>query len=504
MGDEDERKGAQAPLLQMTGISKHFGGVAALTGVDFTLHAGEVHGLVGENGAGKSTTMKIIAGVHTEYEGEMRIDGKPVRFNSARDALAAGIGMVHQELSTVADLTVAENVFLGSQPVNRLGIVDWKRMNRQARELLTGFGLDIDPSTRMGSLPVGLQQLVELARVLFSGARIIILDEPTSALSPPEVERLFEVLRRVKSEGCGIVFISHFLDDVLDISDTVTIFRNGLKVRTEAAAKLNKDDVIGDMIGRGSKDMHMGESAVLRGDDSKPEALAVRHLGDGKLLQDVTLSLRSGEITGVYGFMGSGQIELARALFGKISIKHGTVMLDGKPVKLGSTAVAKRRGIAFVPESRSMMLFRTEPVFKNMTISILHEIHRLLLRPDKERGLARGHIDDLQIKAHGPDMALGSLSGGNQQKVALAKWLSHLPRVLILSEPTRGMDVGAKEDVIRIVKNLRDKGVAVLVLSSEPETILTLADRITVLRKGYVAQTFDTGEVYKADLLAAA
>ncbi|MCB1492311.1 MAG: sugar ABC transporter ATP-binding protein [Rhodobiaceae bacterium] len=476
----------------------------ALTEVDFVLREGEIHGLVGENGAGKSTTMKIIAGVHTEYGGEMHIDGRRVHFRSAREALDAGIGMVHQELSTVADLTVAENVFLGSQPVTRFGTIDWARMNREAKRLLHDFGLDIDPKARMGSLPVGLQQLVELSRVLFSGARIIILDEPTSALSPPEVARLFDVLRRIKTEGHGIVFISHFLDDVLEIADTVTIFRNGRKVATEAAAALSKDDVISHMIGRGSKDMHMGESATLTATDDKPIVLSAHHLNDGKMLEDVSLDLRAGEITGVYGFMGCGQIELARTLFGKGRLKSGTLKLEGRDITFGSTAKARRHGLAFVPEERSMMLFRTEPVFKNISIAILDEIHRLLLRPQKERSIARVHIDDLQIKAQGPDMALGSLSGGNQQKVALAKWLTHLPKVLILSEPTRGMDVGAKEDVIRIVKSLRDKGVAILVLTSEPETILTLADRVTVLRKGRVAKQFNQGTIRKDDLLAAA
>jgi ribose transport system ATP-binding protein len=434
----------------------------------------------------------------------MFLGGKKVHLRNAREALAHGIGMVHQELSTVADLTVAENVFLGSQPVNRLGVVDWNRINREAARLIASLGLDIDPKTRMGSLPVGLQQLVELSRVLFSGARIIILDEPTSALSPPVVKRLFEVLRRIKSEGRGIVFISHFLDDVLEVSDTVTVFRNGRKVVTEAATSLDKDKVISHMIGRGSIDMHMGESTELKGDPAKPVVLAAEGIGDGRQLQDISLSLRAGEITGVYGFMGCGQIELARALFGKGKIRTGRVTLDGKPAKLGSTARARAQGIAFVPENRRMMLFRSEPVYKNISIAILDRIHRVLLNPKAERQIAEARTKDLQIKPPNPAMALGSLSGGNQQKVALAKWLTHLPKVLILSEPTRGMDVGAKEDVIRIVKDLRDKGVAILVLSTEPETILTLADRVSVLRKGRVAKEFDTGTLHKADLLAAA
>ena len=491
--------GGEPPLLELSHVSKHFGGVLALRDVSFTLERGEIHGLVGENGAGKSTMMKIIAGVHTDYDGVMRIGGRDVKLRSARDALANGIGMVHQELSTIADLSVAENVFLGAHPVTALGTIDWARMNRQARTLIASLGLDIDPKTRMGALPVGLQQLVELSRVLFSGARIIILDEPTSALSPPEVARLFSVLRKLRAEGKAIVFISHFLDDVVAISDRITIFRNGHKVVTEATAELSKDKVIGHMIGRRSAELHMGEAADLTGDNARPVVLSLEQPG-----KHFAINLRAGEITGVYGFMGCGQIELARALFGKERLRHAKLALDGKPVNLRSTAAAKRAGIAYLPENRRMMLFRTEPVYKNVSIAILDRIHKVWLRPAKERAITEGHIKDLQIRPPRPGIALGSLSGGNQQKVALAKWLTRLPKVLILSEPTRGMDVGAKEDVIRIVKSLRDKGVAILVLSTEPETILTLADRVTVMKKGSVSREFSTGRIEKSDLLAAA
>jgi ribose transport system ATP-binding protein len=492
------------PLLEMTGVSKSFGGVLALREVDFTLQRGEIHGLVGENGAGKSTMMKIIAGVHAGYEGVMRVEGRPVHFRSARDALSAGIGMVHQELSIVPDLTVAENVFLGHQPLMAGGVIDWRRMNAEARKQIASLGLDLDPTTRMGSLPVGIQQLIELSRVLFSGARIIILDEPTSALSPPEVERLFAALRRLKADGRSLVFISHFLDDVLTISDRITVFRNGRKVVTEDAAKLSKDSVIAHMIGRGSADMHMGETADLSSDDTRPPVLAAEAIGDGRALRDVSITLRRGEITGVYGFMGCGQIELARALFGKGKLKSGRLLLDGRPVSFASTAAARRAGIAYVPENRRMMLFRTEPMYKNVSIAILDRIHKYLLKPGAERAVAQARIKDLQIRPPKPGMLVSSLSGGNQQKVGLAKWLTHPPKVLILSEPTRGMDVGAKEDVIRIVKTVRDQGVAVLVLSTEPETILTLADRVTVMKRGHVAKEFAHGKIEKADLLNAA
>jgi ribose transport system ATP-binding protein len=488
----------------MIGVTKTFGGVQALREVDFDVVPGEIHGLVGENGAGKSTMMKIIAGVYHGFEGEMRVDGQPVHLRSPADALAAGIGMVHQELSIVSDLTVAENVFLGVQPMMAGGVIDWRRMKREAKAQLASLGLDIDPNTRMGSLPVGLQQLIELSRVLFSGARIIILDEPTSALSPPEVKRLFDALRRLRNQGRTIVFISHFLDDVLEISDRITVFRNGRKVITENTSALTKDSVISHMIGRGTAEMHMGEFTELTGDDSRRVVLEARELSDGIMMKDISLKLRAGEITGVYGFMGCGQVELSRALFGKGSLTGGSILLDGKPVRLRSTAAARRAGIAYVPENRGMMLFRTEPVFKNASIAILGRIHRVLLKPKREREITETHIKDLQIRPPKTDIALGNLSGGNQQKVALAKWLTYLPKVLILSEPTRGMDVGAKEDVIRIVKSLRDKGVAILVLSTEPETILTLADRVTVLKRGTVAKEFTSGRLEKADLLDAA
>ena len=385
-------------MLELKSVSKSFGGVAALREVDFSLAKGEIHGLVGENGAGKSTMMKIIAGVHHDFDGEMLLNGKPVRFRSPRDSLSAGIGMVHQELSVVPDLTVAENVFLGSQPVKAGGIVDWSRMAREARTQIASLGLDIDPSTRMGSLPVGIQQLIELSRVLFSGARIIILDEPTSALSPPEVERLFKALRQLRAEGRSLIFISHFLEDVLAISDHVTIFRNGKKVATQNSASTSKDQLISLMIGRGGAELSAGESADLPGATGKPVVLAAQGVSQGGVLKDLSLEARAGEILGVYGFMGCGQIELARCLFGKLPLDSGTVMLDGQPLPLSSTARARKAGIAYVPENRRMMLFRTEPMYKNISISILDQIHRLLLKPQAERTIAKTRIADLQIR----------------------------------------------------------------------------------------------------------
>ena len=500
MNDSSEK-----PLLELIGISKSFGGVQALRDVDFSLYAGEIHGLVGENGAGKSTLMKIIAGVHHGYEGTMRLDGRDVRFRSAREALDAGIGMVHQELSIVPDLTVAENVFLGTQPVTRFGAVDWARMVRESRAHLAGLGINVDPRMRIGELPIGLQQLIEIARVLFSGARIIILDEPTSALSPPEVERLFATLRKLKDSGRSIVFISHFLDDILRISDKITIFRNGQKVLTAPVSEIDKRQVIESMIGLGHRELEESYTGEIKLDtrfDARV-VLETKNLSYDRAFRDVSLKARAGEVLGIYGFMGCGQVELARALFGKIRA-DGTLQLEGKRLRLTRTSIARAEGIAYVPESRRAMLFHHEPLYKNMSISILDRISRYLLKPSAERKIAEGHIKNLRIRTPGPNQLLGNLSGGNQQKVAVAKWLTHAPKVLILSEPTRGMDVGAKEDVVRIVRGLRDQGIAVVVVSTEPETVLSLADRILVMKRGQIVREFAGDTVSKDRLLEAA
>jgi ribose transport system ATP-binding protein len=490
------------PILELQGITKAFGGVEALRGVDFALSAGEIHGLVGENGAGKSTLMKIIAGVHPEFAGRFLLDGREMRFRSVRDARAAGIAMVHQELSVAPDLTVAENVFLGNQPTNRFGLVQWRRMAREAGEQLARFGIEVDPLSRLGDLPIGLQQLIEIARVLFSGARIVILDEPTSALSPPEVERLFTTLRRLRSEGAAIVFISHFIEDILRVSDTVTVFRNGRKVAEAPATETNKAALIEAMVGKGREALEetYTHDMALPPPSHQPVMLAASRLSFSRSLRDVSFEVRAGEVLGVYGFMGCGQLELARILFGKLKPDGGALAVAGDMKSFRSTADARQAGIAFVPESRRSMLFHQEPVYKNISISILGRISSLFLKPSRERMLAMRQVEQLQIRPAVVELDLGMLSGGNQQKVALAKWLCFPPRVLVLCEPTRGMDVGAKNDVIHIIRDLRAKGLAIIVLSTEPETVLSLADRIIVLKRGAVVREF-TGETISKDRL---
>ena len=496
----------RSPILELKDITKAFGGVEALRGVDFALSAGEIHGLVGENGAGKSTLMKIIAGVHAEFSGRFMLDGKATRFRSTRDAHAAGIAMVHQELSVAPDLSVAENVFLGNQPTNRFGLVQWRRMAREAGEQLARFGIDVDPLSRLGDLPIGLQQLIEIARVLFSGARIIILDEPTSALSPPEVERLFATLRRLREAGTAIVFISHFIEDILRVSDEVTVFRNGRKVMETQAAATSKAALIEAMIGKGREALEetYAHDIALPARSERPVVLEASELTLARSLRDVSFKARAGEVLGIYGFMGCGQLELARILFGKLRPDRGTLAVAGDEKAFRSTADARHAGIAFVPESRRAMLFHQEPVYKNISISILDRISPLFLKPSRERAIAERQVEQLQIRPAAVELDLGMLSGGNQQKVALAKWLSYPPRLLVLCEPTRGMDVGAKNDVIHIIRDLRERGLAIIVLSTEPETVLSLADRIIVLKRGTVVREFANETISKDRLLEAA
>jgi ribose transport system ATP-binding protein len=379
-------------------------------------------------------------------------------------------------------------------------------MFREARTQLGRLGIDVDVRAPMGSLPLGVQQLIELGRVLFSGAETIILDEPTSALSPPEIERLFEILRRLRESGKSMIFISHFLDDVLAICDSVTVFRNGRKIASMPSGQIDKLWIIEQMIGRGHEDLEESylSDRLLTSNADKPVVLETRNLSKLGAFTDVSLNVRAGEVLGIYGFMGSGQLEFARALFGKIVPDAGSIAVAGTSLRARTTAAAKRAGIALVPESRRSMLFALEPVFKNVSISILERLSFMFVRPTQERRIANDHVEKLHIRPPRVDLPLGTLSGGNQQKVALARWLAYTPKVLVLCEPTRGMDVGAKDDVVKIVRGLRDAGMAVIVVSTEPETVLSLADRIIVMKKGSIVREFADEAVSKDRLLAAA
>jgi ribose transport system ATP-binding protein len=493
-------------VLELREVSKRFGGAVALSEVAFDVQSGEVHGLIGENGAGKSTMMKLLAGVINDYEGEMLLRGAPVRFISPADAQSRGIGMVHQELSTFQHLTVAENLF-GRKLPSRAGVVDWGRMRREAQEHLAQLGLDIDALRPMGDLSVGSQQLVEIARVIFSGAEVIILDEPTSALSSPETRRLFEFIASLKRRGRTLIFISHFLEDVLEVSDRITVLKNSRKVATLDAKAATKHQLIELMIGSDARILQetYEQGKVSGGGEAKalgPVALAVQGLTKPGAFDDVSFELREGEIVGLFGFMGAGQNPLARCLFGAEAAASGSISLAGRPVRLKNTSAARDAGIAYVPENRRHTLMLQQEIYKNITLAHLGHLLRGLLSRRAELALATHWSAHVGVRPAGrPMMPVGALSGGNQQKVVLAKWLTRQPKVLLLNEPTRGMDVGAKDEVMAVVQSLGAKGVATLLITTEPETVAAYADRALVMSKGRVTAELSGADLTKDQLM---
>jgi ribose transport system ATP-binding protein len=401
-------------VLDLLGVRKRFGGVVALDGVDFDLRRGEVHGLVGENGAGKSTLVKIIAGVHHDYEGEMLMNGQPVRFRSPAEARAGGIGMVHQELSIIRPLSVAENVFLGTRLITNAGVVRWSAMCEQASVQLAELGIHVDVKEPAGLLNVGVQQLIEIARTIFSGAEIIILDEPTSALSPPEAERLFEFIALLKRQGNTIVYISHFLEDVLRVSDRITVLKNGRLVCTVNSAEASKNLLIEAMLDADARLLKSAYSeeashASLR---QGRTVLKVEGLGKTRRFSDISFELHEGEILGLYGFMGAGMTEVATCLFGYKQADQGTIYLEGKPVQIRSTTQAKRLGIAYVADNRKMSIFPGKEVFKNVSIAYLERMMSWVIHYPLEVELTRKQIERVGVIPPNPFLNITSLSGG--------------------------------------------------------------------------------------------
>ncbi|MFL5758189.1 MAG: sugar ABC transporter ATP-binding protein [Thermomicrobiales bacterium] len=492
------------PLLALVGVTKRFGGAIALDGVDFELMPGEIHGLVGENGAGKSTLMKILSGVHAPDEGELKLRGASARFSSPADAKARGIGMIYQELTGMPALTVAENVFLGRQLTNRVGLVHWKRMNREAASQLRSLGIELDVTERLNKLSLGSQQLVEIARVVFSGADIIIFDEPTSALSVPEADRLFGLMRQLKERGKSLIFISHFLEDVLTVADRVTVLKNARKVATLPNDRLTKHRLIELMIGRDATMLAESyeEGAQLPPPLGGAEALRLEHLTVPGAFSDVSFSLRYGEILGMFGFLGAGMTEVARTLFGQARARSGAIILNGQPIAPKSGQQAKRLGIAYLTENRRTTLFPRHEIFKNITLAHLDDLVPSFFSQSAEIGVASDLVNRTGVRPANPSLKAGYLSGGNQQKVVLAKWLTKQPRLLILNEPTRGMDVGAKREVLDLIQQLKHEGVAIILMSTEPETVLAESDRILVMSKGHVTKEF-VGERVSKDMLMA-
>ncbi len=471
-------------LLQLRGIQKRFGGITALRDGNLAVEAGQVHLLMGENGAGKSTLMKIVAGMITADSGEMLWKGSPARFTQPSEASAVGIAMVHQESLLAPHLTVAENIFLGRNPASRFGFTNRRHMMDEAARLIGAHNFPLHASARVDTLSPAGKQLVEICRAIQRGSSLLIFDEPTSSLSDAETQEVFKIVRKLTAQGTGVIYITHRLEELRAIGDQVTILRDGATVHTCPLAELPREKLVKYMVGR-ELDAGFRREACSPG----PEMLRVENLSRPPLPRGVNLSIRAGEIVGMAGLMGAGRTELCRALFGLDPIEAGRIFVEGREVRIRSPRDAVAAGIALIPEDRQRAgLARALPIAHNMTIASLDRVSRFgFLNAAAERAIAVEQTAKLRLKAESPSQLAGRLSGGNQQKVVISKWLVRGARVFLFDEPTRGIDVGAKAEVFETMDELVRNGAAVLMVSSELPELLQVADRILVMREGVIA-----------------
>ncbi len=479
-------------IVELHGIDKSFSGFAALKDVSFDVRAGEVHALLGENGAGKSTLIRIIAGVHAPDRGEIRIGGEVVRLSSPRDARRRGIATVYQELLLFPDLTVAENIFLGKAPRTRWGRIDWAAMRAKARTLLEDLdSRDLDVDARVGGLSVASRQRVEIAKALSQDPRVLVMDEPTASLAEGDVARLMAIVRRLRERGVGIVYVSHRLPEIFALADRVTVLRDGACIGTRHVAEVTEATLISMMVGR-SIDQLFPKVDAPRG----RTLLETRNLSYRRAVRDVSLAVREGEILGIAGLVGSGRTELALTIFGITPATSGEIRVDGRPVVIDSPRAARDLGIAYIPEDRGLQgLIRTQTLRENVSLPVLDRISwaTIVDRRGEERR-AREAIDRLGIRARGTEQIARQLSGGNQQKVVVAKWLGTEPRILIMDEPTRGIDVGAKAEIHALMSRLAQQGLGIIMISSELPEVLGMADRVLVMSGGRIVAAFDRAE----------
>lgn len=476
------------PMLSMRAISKAFNGVSALSHADLSIGTGEVHALVGQNGAGKSTLIKILTGVYTRDAGEIVLKGAPSTIRTPREAQDAGISTIYQELNLVPLRSVTENVVLGYEPRHPWGSIDWKKAHRETREVLARFGVDIDVRAQLGSYSTAIQQLVAIARAVSLNATLVIMDEPTSSLDDREVEILFGVIRELKASGTSVLYVSHFLDELFEICDRVTIMRDGKSVDARPISEVTKLDIVAGMLGRDVADIKSDGLTELAGAGEYSGELLLRasHLATGRQLRDFSAEVHRGEILGLAGLLGSGRTEAARAIFGIDELGSGEIIYGGKPGSFGSARKAISAGVGFLTEDRKAEGIIPElSVRENLSLAILPRLSRLG-RVDrvKERDLVDSYIRSLGIKVADMEQPISELSGGNQQKVLLARWLASEPDLLILDEPTRGVDVGAKFEIQAIIRRYVENGCAVILISSEFEELVEGADRIVVLQDG--------------------
>ena len=488
-------------ILKLDGISKSFPGVRALSDIAFDVRPAEVHALLGENGAGKSTLIKIMSGVYQPDEGAMLLDGEAVRFASPQEAQERGIATIYQELLLFPELTVAENIFMGHAPKNRFGAIDWGAMRERARELLASLDIhDLDVTAMVGALSVGNRQRVEIAKALSHNARILIMDEPTAALTEHDVERLFGIVRLLRSRGVGVVYISHRLEEVFLLADRVTVLRDGEFVATKPVSETDHEQLIEMMVGRKLDALFPKTEAPLG-----EVVLELEDVERRPMTKGVSLRLRAGEILGIAGLVGAGRSELAEVIFGMTPAEGGTIRVNGKPVTISSAAAARRLGIAYVPEDRGRQgLVRAMRLAENVSLASLGRVSRGgFLDGRAETALALRSIDQFQVRASGVDQIVSKLSGGNQQKIGLSKWLATEPRILIMDEPTRGIDVGAKSEIHRMMCELAQKGMAIIMISSELPEVLGMSDRILVMRGGRIVAEVDRADATQEGLAAA-
>ena len=477
---------ARVPVLALRDISKSFGSIRALRSAQLDLYPGEVHALMGENGAGKSTLVKIIAGMHAPSGGQILVAGQETRLPSPRAATQAGIAVVHQELLLFPELTVAENVFSGHYP-RRGGVIDWAGMRARARDLLADLDChDLDVDRRVGTLSVAMRQRGEIARALNQNARVLILDEPTAALGESDAERLLEIVLRLRRRGVGIVYVSHRMNEIFRIADRMTVLRDGSWIGTREAASTTEADLVSMMVGRAVDQVFPKISVPIGG-----PVLQVAGLTGGPLVRDASFTLHRGEILGIAGLVGSGRTELAQTLFGITPAKSGTIRLNGQDLRIGSPRAARDAGIAYVPEDRGHQgLVKPMTIRENISMAVLDRISPAgFVRRAHEAQLARRGFDRLGVRAAGIEQPVGQLSGGNQQKVVIAKWLETGPSVLILDEPTRGIDVGAKSEIHRLMGEMVSRGLSIIMISSELPEVLAMSDRILVIAEGRITAT---------------